>query len=1307
MKEKEIINEYFSKYYPKRNYVYNEVFELIAGLFLGFFFSALKDSISNRALSVVRSFEQPQVSAQFFKDSEKLVGELGDYAKQNKELQERLEALEETLNKLKDAAVEVQEKGPQQTEAPKDVPVVTQTVEFTTEFAQILTEIEKSRKADKEENKKVIDNLTKALLNTMQAIGLSQSAIQKSLDKILKEAQKKGEVTKEQAEEVQTKFKSTTTATKEQEESESTTSTQSTKEKKEKKPDEPILSRILEKNQFSLNSFLNGVIKKAEDGEKTFSISKSRNDWSFTFVDLKGNKLTKNVKKEDDSYIFKLEDSIFEHNKNFSITDFLNFYFEQQEVQLVKAEFISNKNEMYFTIKAKDLQRLDLVQEDDAAEVKVKIKVTDTALTMTSGEQTVNFVLIGNNEFEKAESALNLLLKSGKISQDKFDKLTKKLKKAQQILLLPSKAVTVSTDNDGKVFIDKKKIIRTTSEPNIEVKVQNPEVIKTLKNGTVTLADLIRATKITKKEAQLLSGPEEEPTSIQSKEEVTVDSVLNGKTFNFYNFIGNTILGKPDKNLSTISFSKEGNNYKYEVSINNFPISASKVKDYKDLKSTKTFLISSEVVQEHKSLSVSNLLHIFEQKKEIPIKQNHFTLNDKKFEGSFKASEVEVKFNENKNNYEITFPVSFLEQVSTKLTEFLNEELKSVFIDKYFSAENLLSENKVKLSDAKAKTDKNIFYFSESKTKNKYSFTLFLDDYTLTLNQVINLKSKEFAFENFLNYFEQEEQQNKNFFNQVTFNKLSIEIDVEKSDFQYLTYTYKLPKRIFKEVQSRLLEKFNEKVKSLNEEVTNLLNKKFSLDSLLSGENLKSEESDNYITVQYKYETVSLELILDGYDLTESKINTLDNKELAFESLLIKHLFEQQQEEKATKVTNLGRVSLEPSELQELAENKKFSTTVVQKIKEKLLEFLKEQQKIDAELKKKEDKETQSGSDAKFTSNEKKPEDKVQKTSEPVETKKAQTPKKWPKELYTPRSLKVQIKEGYLLKTEQPKELGTYVRFKLKDVAEDKSFATYVGEVQYDETSGVTKTDLSSILEAVLNQERGKQLTVTVTYKGKSYFVKSVTRGKLTDSSSSLLTKVASTGSIGANKGIAEEPFAIGTLSPDGKSVTNIKNYTSIQDNQTLVLVLPVQDELALFLKLNKENLTEALTSLRTLAKQKTQNVKVYTQTGKTFTLAKFNREKFLNNLQTVVNKLKLLFNKQDYNDSLVQSRKKTLTQREVLFGRVEGYSASEGFKSTYKLNSLDTEQTPVQPKTVEELEKRSQKLGYEIQQQKNKLGRS
>lgn len=117
--------------------------------------------------------------------------------------------------------------------------------------------------------------------------------------------------------------------------------------------------------------------------------------------------------------------------------------------------------------------------------------------------------------------------------------------------------------------------------------------------------------------------------------------------------------------------------------------------------------------------------------------------------------------------------------------------------------------------------------------------------------------------------------------------------------------------------------------------------------------------------------------------------------------------------------------------------------------------------------------------------------------------------------------------------------------------------------------------------------------------------------------------------------------------------------------------------------------------------------VKVYTQTGKTFTLAKFNREKFLNNLQTVVNKLKLLFNKQDYNDSLVQSRKKTLTQREVLFGRVEGYSASEGFKSTYKLNSLDTEQTPVQPKTVEELEKRSQKLGYEIQQQKNKLGRS
>ena len=142
------------------------------------------------------------------------------------------------------------------------------------------------------------------------------------------------------------------------------------------------------------------------------------------------------------------------------------------------------------------------------------------------------------------------------------------------------------------------------------------------------------------------------------------------------------------------------------------------------------------------------------------------------------------------------------------------------------------------------------------------------------------------------------------------------------------------------------------------------------------------------------------------------------------------------------------------------------------------------------------------------------------------------------------------------------------MRFKLKEIAKDKNSATYIGEVEYDNRDGITKTDLSYILEAVLNQERTKQLIIKVIYNKTKYIISEIIqKGKLTDSSSSLLTKAVSTGTTGANKGITEEPFRVGTLD---NSTIKVLNTTSLIEEQksSAVLLLYIGNQL-IYLKIN------------------------------------------------------------------------------------------------------------------------------------------
>ena len=188
MNDKHIINEYFNTYYPKKKvFIHNEMVELLFGLFLGFFFSALKDTISNRAVQIVQRLDDPKVSQQFIKQNEDMLKEIESYAKANKELEDKLQNIESTLSKLQEQIEESQKESkgniveiPAIAEAKTD-PIVESIKSFTTEIAQLITDLQKQSDIKQNET----NNLIKQLGGIVDKIGIPSAIVQNQVEKLV------------------------------------------------------------------------------------------------------------------------------------------------------------------------------------------------------------------------------------------------------------------------------------------------------------------------------------------------------------------------------------------------------------------------------------------------------------------------------------------------------------------------------------------------------------------------------------------------------------------------------------------------------------------------------------------------------------------------------------------------------------------------------------------------------------------------------------------------------------------------------------------------------------------------------------------------------------------------------------------------------------------------------------------------------------------------------------------------------------------------------------------------------------------
>ncbi len=217
MNDKHIINEYFNTYYPKKKvFIHNEVFELIAGLFLGFFFSALKDTISNRAVQIVQRLDDPRIANNFIQDNEKITAQIEEYAKGNKGLEEKLKSIEKTLEKL-NAEIEI-EKGktslssdasaPITTTEAKSDPMVVAIQNLTAGMTDIITLLQSSGAA----NEKAIKDLIKEIGKNFNKIGIPQEAIASKMESATKDAKNNGTITPDQQRNLNSEIKNTVQA---------------------------------------------------------------------------------------------------------------------------------------------------------------------------------------------------------------------------------------------------------------------------------------------------------------------------------------------------------------------------------------------------------------------------------------------------------------------------------------------------------------------------------------------------------------------------------------------------------------------------------------------------------------------------------------------------------------------------------------------------------------------------------------------------------------------------------------------------------------------------------------------------------------------------------------------------------------------------------------------------------------------------------------------------------------------------------------------------------------------------------------
>lgn len=545
--ERKLITEYFNKYYPKKTYyVHNEVFELLLGVFFGFFFSALKDSIGNRAVQVVSSFQDEGKSKRFFDEAEKVTSELERYAKENKELSDKLKKIEEVLQELKSNTTASRETSnsaePRPTPEPeKDSPVVSELSNFTTQVLQLLQELQNNSKKQTQELRDSVEFSQKVLISALQQIGVDQQTLIKKFNEKVQKAQDDGSIRKEDVSKAtQALSVVLPKKTEEAQQVEKPKSKKGDKERtKKNKPGVSTLSNLLKKNQLSLEAFLSGVVRFAKKGESTYTVTKGKNNnFTFNFVQstLSGKSLNSSVHKENGQYVFTVEDTVFGESL-YSLYSYFVTLYEQDGVTVVTVSATLNAQDtesVFFTVKESELKSVGLlVQESDTTDNRVTVAVSDTQVTFNDGNKEVNFVLGNSTSVKNARKLLTTLLRSKKVTKSDVKSAIKKLNTVKTKLL--PEPQTVSVSNSGQVTVGNTTLDVSVPEQlhGKKVEVQNLAVIERLKNKSTSLADVFLSS--TKKLQQQALLPEPEPTKPQEtnkKEEVVntkekVEKLLN------------------------------------------------------------------------------------------------------------------------------------------------------------------------------------------------------------------------------------------------------------------------------------------------------------------------------------------------------------------------------------------------------------------------------------------------------------------------------------------------------------------------------------------------------------------------------------------------------------------------------------------------------------------------------------------------------------------------------------------------------------------------------------------------------------
>jgi hypothetical protein len=732
MNDKHIINEYFNTYYPKKKvFIHNEMVELLFGLFLGFFFSALKDTISNRAVQIVQRLDDPRIANNFIKDNEKIITQIEEYAEGNKKLEEKLKNIEEVLGdlqkKLKEAKTSPETEtipSPASTPIEEKNPTVIAIIDLTIKITEIFTELQKSGEANQNDIKELIKEIGK----NFDKIGLPQEIISKKIVENVENANKKNQITKSTADEIIQFSKITVLPSKKPQEKLNDTEGDS--------------SVKIEKN----NQDIDELIAINDEGEQINFILINKSSIDISKKLIKEAFKNKKINEEKRKQLFK-------------------------QLKLIEKKLLSSPTKI-------EINKNGIVSIDGKeTEIQLKntkpqkVKISNPDISDNLDKEIIAQIIKQEAPKEKESEKLTIDWFNNK----KFDvsilfnnetKLRETGSKGSSIRIESDAIIVVLTDyklsesnfgnNEKEIFIESKiiKYLFETEEKKIEIMGRfevelSKDQFNNILETKIIPKEIVKSLIGKIKEKFDKEKAEKEAKEVEGLKPITLDEVLNS-TLDFYYIFNQFIL----KNKSIDRFAFNMAKKPTKLSIIKFD------KDLADI-SLKNFSITAEDINEMPKENKEKFLYINEK--------GPITLN-----GDIKVSLVDndIEINTEKNSIkfgkvftnilfdEIIKKANKTKKEQIERNEALNKEglekKKNTLLNKKFELNNLFNDLKLK------ETEDENNYFGLKKQDSNYLLFAKLTNYELSENDINDIsKSKKILIESKIIKYLFEAQENK------------------------------------------------------------------------------------------------------------------------------------------------------------------------------------------------------------------------------------------------------------------------------------------------------------------------------------------------------------------------------------------------------------------------------------------------------------------------------------------------------------------------------------------------------------------